>query len=185
MEDLKLIDILFSDIESIDDNIRYKAFKELLDLTEKQVSWVYDKWYILIDKLSSANSYQRSIGIMLLANLSKSDLENKFSSILDKYLGFFEDEKFITSRQCIQNVWKIAIVYESNKKRIILALENFYSENCNLSKHPNLLKQDIITSLYQIYKHTNEESLYNNIQTLIESENDTKLIKTLRKIVNK
>jgi hypothetical protein len=185
MEDLEQIDKLFEVLESKDDNIRFKAFKDLMLITENEVPWIYDKWFVLEHKLTSNNSYQRSIGLMLLANLSKSDTENRFSAILDKYLDFFEDEKFITSRQCIQNVWKIAVVHDSNKKKIIPSLEKSYFENINLSKHGNLLKQDIIGSLNQIYRLTKDEGLKNKICTLIESEIDEKFVKTLRKIIDK
>jgi len=182
MEDLNHIDELFATLNSKDNNIRYQAFKELLEITEKPVLWVYDKWYELESKLSSDNSFQRSIGLMLLANLSKSDIENKFNSIIDHYLEFFEDEKFITSRQCIQNVWKIALIHESNRKKIIQQLENSFYENSN--QHINLIKQDIIGSLNQIYLNTKDENLKNKILELINSENDEKLVKSLRKIIS-
>jgi hypothetical protein len=180
---MELIDKLFSDLESKDDNYRYSALKELLAITDNKVPWVYDKWFILTEKLSSENSYQRSIGLMLLANISKSDAENRISTILDKYLEFFEDEKFITSRQCIQNVWKVAFPHDSNRFKIIRQLENSYFGNNHLSKHGNLIKQDIIASLYNIYQNTNDKSLLNKINSLIDSEIDTKLQKSLYKII--
>jgi hypothetical protein len=184
MEEIEIINKLFTDIESKDDNIRFNAFKELLEITENNVSWVYDKWFVLVDKLYSGNSFQRSIGLMLLANLSKSDLENRFETILDHYLEFFEDEKFITSRQCIQNVWKIALSNDFSKKKIIQKLKESYFENINLSKHGNLIKQDIIGSLTQIFIITKDESISELINYLIGSENEEKLIKSLNKIVS-
>jgi hypothetical protein len=183
MENIKLVDKLFNDLESKDDNIRYIAFKDVLSLTEVKVSWVYDKWFILVDKLSSENSYQRSIGLMLLANLSKSDTENRAYSILDKYLEFFDDEKFITSRQCIQNVWKIAISNELNRIKIIRQLEISYYDNKHLIRHGNLIKQDIISSLFIIFQNTNDKKILDKIRTLIDSEIDDKLVKVLKKIV--
>ncbi len=184
MEDIKKIDELFSTLESKDNNIRYEAFKELLQITEEKVSWIYDKWFVLVDKLSSDNSFQRSIGLMLLANLSKSDIDNRFGTIMDNYLEYFNDEKFITARQCVQNVWKIAITHEGNKKKIIQQLENAYQDNINLSKHANLFKQDIIGSMYQIYQHTKDGDIKKKIHSLIESEIDAKFVKSLKKIIS-
>jgi hypothetical protein len=183
MTQILKIDKLFADLECKDDKVRYPAFKELLSLSEEKVNWVYDKWFELTGKLKSDNSYQRSIGLMLLANLAKSDSENRIVAILDMYLEFFEDDKFITSRQCIQNVWKIAIENQNNKKRIVKELEKTYYDNKNHHKHSNLIKQDVIGSLNMIFKQTNDEEIRKKINELIDSELDDKLIKTLRKIV--
>jgi hypothetical protein len=185
MENIEQIDLLFTDLESKDNTIRYAAFQKLLAETENSVPWVYDKWYILTDKLLSDNSYQRSIGLMLLANLAKSDTENRFANILGQYISFFEDEKFITSRQCIQHVWKIALCNNANKNFIIKQLEISYNENKHLSPHGNLIKQDIISSLYQIYKHTNDTKILTKVNELIDAELDSKMVKTLKKILNK
>lgn len=180
-----LIDLqqLFSDLKSKDDKVRYPAFKELIAETETEVTWVYEWWYDLEEKLKSGNSFQRNIGLILLANLSKSDKENRLGGIIDYYLTFFEDEKFITARQCIQNVWKIAVSHEVNRKKIIDSLEKIYYENN--SPHPNLIKQDAVSSLFKIYEATNDKSLLEKIKVLIESELDEKLKKTLLKSFSK
>ncbi len=185
MNTLKEIDQLFIDLKSANDSIRYKAFKELLSVTENKVLWIYDKWFELTEKLDSTNSYARSIGIMVLANLAKSDGDNRISSILDRYLEFFEDEKFITSRQCIQHVWKIAVIQASNRDKIIQRLIDSYTDNKHLKSHASLIRQDIISSLYQIYQHAGDNNLLAAIDELINSENDVKLQKKLRKIVTK
>lgn len=185
MEDLERIDKLFSDLESKDGKLRYKALQNLIDISEDKVSWLYDKWFVLLDKLSSANSYQRSIGIMLLANLAKSDDENRIGGILEKYFDFFDDEKFITSRQCIQNIWKIAICNKSNCSQILTELEKSYYENIHLSSHGNLIKEDVIYSLSKISECTNDNAILNKVNKLIDNEIDTKLIKSLKKVLYK
>jgi len=182
MNEIKHIDELFKNLESKNDSVRFNAFKELIAITDNKVSWIYDKWFILLDKISSTNSYQRSIGLMLIANLCKSDLENRTGSIIDKYLDLFDDEKFITSRQAIQNVWKIALMNESNKRTIINYLEKAYSENIHLSKHGNLIKQDIISSLFQIFLKQHDDNVMKTINEMIDSEIDDKFRKTLLKI---
>jgi hypothetical protein len=185
MEEIERIDKLFIDLENKDGKIRYEAFQNLINISENKVSWVYDKWFVLLDKLSSDNSYQRSIAIMLLANLAKSDDENRIGEILEKYLVFFDDEKFITSRQCIQNVWEIAICNKSNCSRILTELEKTYFENIHLKSHGNLIKEDVIFSLSRISKYTNDNSILNRVNELIDNEIDTKLIKSLKKALTK
>lgn len=181
---MEQIDELFRLLESKDGKLRYKALQELIGITDEPVEWVYDKWYELENKLSSDNSYQRSIGLMLLANLSKSDTDNRMNGIMTKITGFFEDEKFITSRQCIQLVWKIALNNKANCNFIINELSKTYYENIHLKEHGNLIKQDVIFSLCQIAKFA-DKSAYDKAVELITNENDSKLIKSLNAMLKK
>jgi hypothetical protein len=183
MEDIIRIDELFENLESKDGKIRYEALQTLIHISEQEVSWLYDKWFILLEKLNSDNSYQRSIGLMLIANLAKSDNENRIGEILCDYLKLFEDDKFITSRQCIQNVWRIAVCNRSNCLLVIKELERTYLENIHLRSHGNLIKEDVIFSLCQIAKHLNDESILSKAVELIGNEIDSKLVKSLNKIL--
>ena len=85
------------------DKIRYGAF---LLLNERSLSFadVFPYWDVFAGKLSSDNSYQRSIGVMLLAVNTRWDKEDKTASVLDAYLAILNDEKPITVRQCIQSL---------------------------------------------------------------------------------
>ena len=181
MENLFKIEEFFTTLDSKDNNLRYEAFKKLLALTEQNVSWVYDYWQILVDKLSSENSFQRSIGLLLLANLTRSDSEDKFSEIIERYLSFFEDDKFITSRQCIQNVWKIAVNKEACKEKIVNALKNAYFSNLHLTRNEKLIKQDVIFSLNRISEFYKDKTLAKDIDDFISRE-DKKLAKSLQAV---
>jgi len=177
------IEQLFENLNSKDDTIRYSSFQELMAMTEEKVNWLYDYWSDLVSKLQSENSYQRSIGLMLIANLSKSDSENYSSLVLDSFFNHFNDEKFITSRQCIQCVWKLAFNNDENKKRIIEELKNTFFNNIHLTTHSNLIKQDVISSLKNISKVTNDIELLVMINQIIECENDEKIKKSLKKLL--
>lgn len=182
MESLANIDQLFKSLQSKDDKIRYPAFLTLQKITEEKVDWIYDKWYYLVEKLSSDNSFQRSIGFILLANLSKSDTDHRIEGILEDLLKFTDDEKFITARQAIQNFWKIAITSATLQVKITKHLENAWAENIHLKTHANLIKQDIVSSLWNIYKITKNKEIENILNALIESETDDVFIKKLKKI---
>lgn len=90
-----------------DDNIRYQAFL-LLQNRSLFFADVYPYWDALRNKLNSDNSYQRSIGLMLIAENAKWDTENRMEGIIDEYLTLLNDEKPITIRQCIQSLGTIA-----------------------------------------------------------------------------
>ena len=182
---IKEIDNLFIDLANKNDKIRYPAFKKLLKITDKKVNWIYDKWFLLLEKINSENSFQRSIGLTLLANLAKSDTENRIEKILDEYLEHFQDEKFITARLCIQNVWRIAAANIRAKKKIIDRLESSYHDNFHFKTHPNLIKQDIIGSLIYIGILTKDKNVISLVESFIENEVDMKYQKVLRSIAAK
>lgn len=104
-----------------DDSIRYQVF---LILQSRSIFFddVYPYWDALRKKLKSENSYQRSIGIMLLAENVKWDRENRINDTLDECLQLLTDEKPITIRQCIQSLGKIAFSKPELDDKIISAL---------------------------------------------------------------
>lgn len=89
-----------------DDKIRYQAFL-LLQSRSAYFDDVYPYWQEFAKKLDSENSYQRSIGVMLIAESARWDRENKLDDIMDKYFTILNDEKPITIRQCIQSLGRI------------------------------------------------------------------------------
>ncbi|MGJ4850858.1 hypothetical protein ACH6CV_11450 [Bacillota bacterium Meth-B3] len=89
-----------------DDDVRYRA---LLLLKQRSTTRddVYPYFHIFRDKLASANSYQRSIGLMLMAENAKWDKDNRMAEAIDAYLDVLRDEKPITVRQSIQSLRQI------------------------------------------------------------------------------
>lgn len=90
-----------------DDDIRYRAFL-LLQGRSMFFEDVYPFWDDFSKKLGSDNSYQRSIGLMLIAENARWDTKKRMEEIIDEYLTLLTDEKPITIRQCIQSLGKIA-----------------------------------------------------------------------------
>lgn len=90
-------------LASGDDKIRYPAF---LLLRERSLEHrdVFPFWDVFSGKLASENSYQRSIGLMLLAVNARWDDGERISVVLDAYLALLKDEKPITVRQCVQSL---------------------------------------------------------------------------------
>jgi hypothetical protein len=89
-----------------DDKVRYRAFL-LLQSRSINTEDVYPYWDVFQSKLKSENSYQRSIGLMLIAENAKWDKDKKIEKVIDEYLELLNDEKPITIRQCIQSLQKI------------------------------------------------------------------------------
>lgn len=85
------------------DNVRYQAFLTL-QYRSRVLPDVYPFWDTFQAKLGSDNSYQRSIGMMLIAENVRWDTQDKMSATIDAYLNGLSDEKPITVRQCIQSL---------------------------------------------------------------------------------
>ncbi len=169
----KTIKKQIDNLASTDDKIRLDALQATLKLTESKVDWVYEVWDLLLEKLDHENSYQRSIGIMLLCNLAKSDVENRLADSLDRLLVHTKDDKFITSRQCIQNVWKVAAANKSNREKVLKHLEKRFVD-CVDEKHYNLLRRDMIQSMAALYRAKKDDVLLTRIQALIAKEQEPK-----------
>jgi hypothetical protein len=172
----------FDELSSTDDKSRLNALQTLLKLTETPVKWVYEVWDVLLEKLENENSYQRSIGILLLCNLAKSDREDRMKHSLDRILAHTRDEKFITSRQCIQNIWKVAAANKSNRGKVLTHLEKRFME-CENEKHYNLLRQDVLQSILSLYKLEKNGVLLTKIQALIAQEGNLKYRKQYEALI--
>jgi hypothetical protein len=107
-----------------DDKIRYQAF---LLLQNRSVFFddVYPYWETFCDKIKNANSYQRSIGLMLVAENTKWDQKNRIENAIDEYLELLNDEKPVTIRQCIQSLAKIAAIKPGLNNKIADRLISF------------------------------------------------------------
>ena len=88
-------------LASQEDKIRYPAFL-LLRARSMLASDLYPYWDVFAEKLASSNSYQRSIGAMLLTANARWDDSGRMRAVLPAYFALFSDEKPITVRQAIQ-----------------------------------------------------------------------------------
>ena len=167
---------------SKDDAIRMNALQTILKITEDEVDWVYDVWNDLVDKLDDENSYQRTIAIRVLCNLVKSDSENRMQALLNRLLAHTKDEKFITSRICIQSIWKVAATSNQAREIIIDHLEKRFEE-CVQEKHYNLIRQDIIQSMRLLYDHQKDDGLLARAREMVKKEKEEKYRKKYEDIL--
>jgi hypothetical protein len=139
------------------DDIRYRSFL-LLQSRSQQTPDVYPYWDTFVHKFNSSNSYQRSIGLMLIAENTRWDDAGKLDEIIDVYLSFVDDEKPVTVRQCIQSLVKI-VPYKKNLQAIIA--DQLMSIDLKLRKETQrkLLLTDILTVLMLIQRNEEYEEI--------------------------
>ena len=151
-----------------DDNLRYRAFL-LLQNRSISCSDVYPYWNAFRDKLTSDTSYQRSIGLMLLAANAKWDTENRMAYTIDEYLERLHDEKPITVRQCIQGLAQIVPYQPDVLGKIAEILISFNLLEIKETMRKSIL-MDIVNVLLSIRKDFWTDELEGYIRKALSDE---------------
>lgn len=144
-----------------DDNIRYQAF---LILQSRSIFFndVYPFWDTFRKNLNSDNSYQRSIGLMLIAENVRWDLKNHMEEIIDEYLALLKDEKPITIRQCIQSLGKIASVKPGLNGLIASRLTSF-----DIMAVKETMRKSILIDILNVFLIIQNEHKIDGIESFI------------------
>jgi hypothetical protein len=151
-----------------DDKIRYHTLL-LLQNRSLICDDVYPFWDIFRNKLKSENSYQRSIGLMLIADNTKWDMENKLDDTFDEYFALLNDEKPITIRQCLQALHSI-VPYKKhlhNKIANEIMLIDILEIKETMRK---LILLDILNVLTDIRKHNTTDEIEGYIFKALSGE---------------
>jgi hypothetical protein len=151
-----------------DNDIRYQA---LLLLQNRSIFFddVYPHWDILRSKLKSDNSYQRSIGLMLIAENARWDTERRMEDTIDEYLGLLNDEKPITIRQCIQSLDKIVTYKPELNNKVAAALISFDFMAVKETMRKSILL-DILNNLLIIRKNLRKDDIERFILNTLSGE---------------
>lgn len=175
------IQILVEWLNEKDDDIRYAAFLLLQTLSQKD-DRVYKHWERFAEKLDNDNSYQRSLGLMLIAENIKWDKDERFAKICTTYLEHCDDEKFITARQCIQGLNKIISYTNKYRKEIIDRLIGIdFQKRKDTQK--GLLLLDTVEVLGKLYQDEKDERIESFLKAKFEQAND-KVKKVIKKLMN-
>jgi hypothetical protein len=140
-----------------EDKVRYQAFL-LLQAKSRIDSSVYPFWDDFHNKLTNSNSYQRSLGTMLIAENVQWDTKHKMVCTLTDYLKCLHDEKPITIRQCIQALKLIVQKVPSYNKEIMQGLLGFDIMMIRESIR-KVIMCDLIDTLLEISKYEKHEEI--------------------------
>lgn len=151
-----------------DDNIRYQSLL-LLQNRSLFINDVYPYWDIFRSKLKSDNSYQRSVGLMLIAENAKWDTENRMEYAIDEYLKLLNDEKPVTIRQCVQSLAKIIPHKPGLNKKIAGKLVLFDFTVIKETMRRSILL-DILNILLIIRKNLKTDEIEGFIQNALSGE---------------
>ncbi len=160
-------------IRSTDKTLQNKAFSVLIAATDKPVDWAYEAWDELVDELTDKDNHVRAISAQILCNLAKSDPKNKMRKTFPALLNVTKDERFVTARHCLQNLWKVGAIGKPQQKMLVDGLTLRFNE-CAAEKNCTLIRYDIIVSLRNLYDQVKDEKIKAKALALIETEDDIK-----------
>ena len=141
----------------------------------------YPYWDDFAGLLDHPNSYHRDFALILLANLTHADKENKFLKIFNDYFSHINDEKFMTARKCVESTGKIMESKAELTEDIINILLDV-DKRCDFPlKQKALLKSDIIQLFYKFYNQINNKK---RVSEFVKDEMNSTSPKT-RKVAKK
>ena len=163
------LDNIFSD----DGQVQFKAYDYLMKETEKPVNLAYEAWDQLIAGLTHNDNHVRAICGQLLGNLGRSDPKGRMFKDFDKLLAVTKDERFVTARHTMQNIWKVGLGGKNAQQLVVKGLEKRFKE-CIREKNCTLIRYDINVALRNLYDATTSSEIREKALELIELEKDPK-----------
>ncbi|WPP52117.1 hypothetical protein [Catalinimonas niigatensis] len=162
-----------NNLNNTDKVLRYVSFQHIMKLTDQPVDWAYEVWDGLLILLKEGDNHQRTMAVQLLSNLTKSDPQQRMLIDFERLMSVTKDEKFVTARHSLQALWKIGIVSETCRNKVIEALSKRFEE-CSTEKNGTLIRYDIIEVFRKMYDEVEDEKLRDTAVALIETEDDAK-----------
>jgi len=156
LADGKALQVLLDGVVSKDDAYRYNCFKVLLQISEDHPLALYPEWDYFVGLLGSSNSYHRSIGLQIIANLTRVDDEAKFDGIFDQYFDLLDDEKVVTARHLAQSAGRIVRAKPHLLAKITERLLGIDGTH-HTQDRKDLIKADIIQSFEEFFQDSGDK----------------------------
>jgi hypothetical protein len=153
----KLLATLLDSLWSKNETIRYNCHKVLFLLTQEQPRTLYSKWDYFEEFLESDNTYHKLSAVLLLANLTQIDKDNKFERLFDRYYDLLDDKSFITAAYVAGASGKIARAKPRLRTRITNRLLNIDKTHHN-PERKDLVKASIIEAFEEYINQTRNKN---------------------------
>lgn len=153
---------------SKDETFRYNCFKVLYIVSEKNPKLLYPYWDFFENHLKSKNNYHKMSAVLIIANLTSVDKENKFKKLFDEFYGYLKSEKTFTSIYIVKSSGKIARYKPELIEKITKILLDL--EKIHPGKQIELVKSAAIESLSEFFEHIeNKKKVFDFVKKQIGS----------------
>lgn len=160
-------------LRSTDKAVQNDAFFAVIAATDQPVDWAYSIWDAMVADLTHQDNHRRAIAAQMLCNLAKSDPEGRILKDFEALLAVTRDERFVTARHCLRNLWKVGVAGDAQEQLLLDGFERRFNE-CITEKNCTLIRFDIIQGMRNLYNEIHDEAIKTKALALIETENDGK-----------
>ena len=133
--DLSLLQEIISGVSSKKASIRYGCSNALTVLSSENPKELYPYMDFFVKLLDSDYRILKWATIIIIANLTKVDTENKFDSIFNKYFSYLDDEYMVTVANVVGSSGRIALAKPYLTQKITDKLLKV--ENISITPHLN------------------------------------------------
>ncbi len=142
-------------------------------ITSRPVDWANDVWDEVLANLTHQDNHNRAIAAQVLCNLATSDSLNRMRHDFPALFAVTGDERFVTARHCLQDLWKVGVAGKEQQELLLAALEERFHD-CISHKNCTLIRYDIIKCLRDLYDAVRDDNVRRLAHQLIDSETDLK-----------
>jgi hypothetical protein len=177
LKDGALLAELLDNLWSKKETIRYNSHKVLALISEEHPETLYSSWDYLVKFLDSDNTYHKLSAVILLANITSVDRDNRFQKIFNKFYSLLDDRSFITAAYVSGASGKIALAKPELQTKITNRLLRI-DETHHQQERKDLAKANIIEAFEQYYDQTRNKK---KIVEFVEKQLYCKSPKTRKK----
>ena len=149
--DGRVLQEMIDGIISKEETFRYNCFRALYRISDDRPSVLVAEWDYFVELMGSSNSFHRSMGLRIIANLTQVDDAGRFEGMFDRYFGLLDDESVIPARYLAQDAGRIIRSKPYLRARIVdrlLAVD----ETHHTQSRKDLIKADVVQTLDEFFE---------------------------------
>lgn len=135
----------------------------------------------MLEGLTDKDNHQRSRSAQYLANLAKSDPENRMLTDLPRLWEVTKDEKFVTARHSLQSFWKVGLGGAEQKDLVMEFMVKRFKNGTD-EKNFTLIRFDILQNMRHLYDLLNDEDIKQTAMDLIVTVEEEKYKKKYKSV---
>ena len=169
IENPSLINQYLDGLLSKNETYRFNCFKILYNVSEKKPDLLYSHWDFFITHMRSNNNYHKMSAILIIANLTSVDAENRFEDVFDEFFENLKSKKTIVPIYIVKSSGKIVNHKPDFEGKITDLLLNI--ENIHRGKQIELVKSAVIESFSEFYeKAEKKDEIIRFVKNQIDSD---------------
>jgi hypothetical protein len=152
-------------------------------VSEKKPSFLYPHWDFFANHLRSTNHFHKTAAIIIIANLTKVDNQNKFELLFDEFYSNLKSEKTVVPIYLMKTSGRIINFKPNLEDKITYILLNV--ESIHPGKQIELVKSAVIESFSEFFtKAKNKDEIISFVEKQVNSESP-KTRKTAKEFLKK